>query len=144
MGYDLFDILQIACINPVDHYSLRCGTLRKGEEADFIIVKDLKTFEVLSTYIDGECVIEKKEHNLSHITPKIINCFNVSEKSPADFKIKEELDPFPVICAIDGELITEKQFISDSDHGNHKINIAADILKIAVVNRYKDARSLWV
>src|SRR5438045_670744 len=51
---DLFKILKAACINPVLHYKLDVGLLRTGDPADFIIVKDLKNFEVTHTYIDGE------------------------------------------------------------------------------------------
>src|SRR5580765_8887039 len=55
---DLFKILKAACINPVLHYKLDVGLLRTGDPADFIIVKDLKNFEVTHTYIDGELVAE--------------------------------------------------------------------------------------
>jgi len=40
LGYDLFDVLQIACVNPVHHYRLPLGLLREGDNADFIIVSD--------------------------------------------------------------------------------------------------------
>jgi len=40
-GYDLFDVLQVACIDPVRHYRLPVGTLKEGEPADFIEVRDL-------------------------------------------------------------------------------------------------------
>ena len=36
------------------HYKMNVGLLKEGDAADFIVVKDLKTFEVLQTYIDGE------------------------------------------------------------------------------------------
>src|SRR5450631_177888 len=44
---DPFKVLQVACINPVDHYKLEIGQLRPGDPADFIVLKDLKKFEVL-------------------------------------------------------------------------------------------------
>jgi adenine deaminase len=43
-GHDLFDVLEMACINPIEHYNLDVGTLRVGESADFILVSDLKKF----------------------------------------------------------------------------------------------------
>ena len=57
-GIDLFKILQAACINPVHHYKMKVGVLNEGDAADLIVVKDLKTFEVLQTYIDGKLVAE--------------------------------------------------------------------------------------
>ena len=57
-GIDIFKVLQAACINPVFHYKLNVGLLRENDAADFIIVEDLKNFEVLQTYINGELVAE--------------------------------------------------------------------------------------
>ncbi|MDE5611264.1 MAG: amidohydrolase family protein, partial [Odoribacter sp.] len=53
-GFDLFDVLQVACIHPVLHYHLPVGLLRVDDSADFIVVRDLKSFEVRSVYLSGE------------------------------------------------------------------------------------------
>jgi adenine deaminase len=58
-GVDIFKVLKAACINPVLHYKIPVGLLRLGDPADCIMVKDLKSFEVLRTYINGELVAEK-------------------------------------------------------------------------------------
>ncbi len=55
---DLFKVLTAACINPVKHYKLEVGQLRTGDPADFILLKDLKNFEVLQTYLQGQLVAE--------------------------------------------------------------------------------------
>ncbi|MFM2135717.1 MAG: adenine deaminase, partial [Bacteroidota bacterium] len=47
-GYDLFDTLRAATVNPVKHYGLGVGLLQPGDPADFIVVEDLKEFRVLS------------------------------------------------------------------------------------------------
>ena len=39
-GIDVFKVLQAACINPVEHYKMRVGTLKEGDSADLIIVHD--------------------------------------------------------------------------------------------------------
>jgi adenine deaminase len=54
----VFDVLQAACINPVRHYRLNVGLLRPGDPADFIVVKDLLSFQVLATYIEGQKTAE--------------------------------------------------------------------------------------
>lgn len=51
-------------MNPVEHYKLDVGLLRVGDFADFILVKDVKDFEVLTTYINGEVVAENQKSKL--------------------------------------------------------------------------------
>jgi adenine deaminase len=57
-GYDVFHILQAACINPVKHYTLDVGLLKVGDPADFILLENLADFKVMATYIDGVKVAE--------------------------------------------------------------------------------------
>lgn len=45
-GIDVFKVLEVACINPINHYNLEVGQLKVGDPADFIAVKDLTNFEV--------------------------------------------------------------------------------------------------
>ncbi|MDP4227670.1 MAG: amidohydrolase family protein, partial [Bacteroidota bacterium] len=49
-GLDVFNILKAACINPVKHYKIPVGTLKKNDWADFIVVNNLKDFKILQTY----------------------------------------------------------------------------------------------
>src|SRR5690606_26194278 len=53
-GFDVFKILQMACINPVKHYNLSVGLLQVNDAADFIVVEDLSHFKTLKTVINGE------------------------------------------------------------------------------------------
>ena len=46
-GMDLFKVLQVACINPINHYNLDVGQLRVGDSADFLVVKDLHEFQTI-------------------------------------------------------------------------------------------------
>ena len=55
-GVPLFNVLCAACVNPVEHYGLRCGLLRPGDPADLIRLHDLVSFRVMETWIDGQCV----------------------------------------------------------------------------------------
>jgi len=75
-------------------------------------------------------------------TPEsIVNNFNIEEKEPTDFKIQLKHTKIKVIEVIDGQLLT-KTYIGEVDldaEGNAVSNIEADILKIAVVNRYYNA-----
>jgi adenine deaminase len=144
-GYDVFDVLYAACILPVQHYKLHVGLLRTGAPADFIVVSDLKQFNVLQTYIDGELVAEHGESKVSVQPVPLINQFAATPKSPADFAFRSP-DPgavqlqCKVIDALDGQLITETSdaWLPVVD-GHVTGDMAQDVLKIAVVNRYRDA-----
>lgn len=139
-GKDLFDVLKVACLNPIPHYSMEVGQLRKGDPADFILVKDLEKFEVLSTYINGEKVAENGKTLIPRVENKLINNFNTSLKKARDFQIPANGTKVRVIEALDGQLITPevKGEILIKD-GYAMSNPSKDILKITVVNRYEEA-----
>lgn len=139
-GKDLFDVLQAACLTPISHYSLKVGQVRESDAADFILVKDLKDFEVIATYIDGEKVAENGKTLISSIKNEIINNFETSRKNPEDFRLKASGSKVRVIEALDGQLITPEILGGILvKNGFAESNPAQDILKITVVNRYKNA-----
>jgi len=142
LGYDLFDVLKIACINPIEHYRLPIGSLRVGDQADFIIIDDLESFKVRSVFAKGEVIFENNEYQLpTKPTRAPINNFKIEsiDKSELNFKSINSQN-IPVIVAVDGSLITEKliAYLPTVD-GSVVSDIAQDILKIVVVNRYMDS-----
>ncbi|MFC0775373.1 adenine deaminase [Terrimonas alba] len=142
-GIDIFKILKAACINPVQHYKLDVGTLREGDAADFIVVKDLENFEVVKTFIDGGLVAEDGKSKVKSQKSTIINNFSCNKKSVEDFEIllPTHHSPLtiPVIEALDGQLITNKlSFDPKIESGKIVSDAIRDILKIVVVNRYKE------
>lgn len=132
LGYDLFDVLQVASVNPVNHYNLEVGLLQEGQMADFIIVDNLKDLNVLATYINGLKVIDnstEKQKSIkppSYLFPEKLDHKKIEIQLPENKKVK-------VIKAIDGELITEKLELTCSSDGYDLHN---DILKIVVLSRY--------
>ncbi len=141
-GIDVFKVLQAACINPVDHYKMNVGLLREGDSADFILVEDLENFKVVETYINGELVAEKGISNIKSERSKVINNFNCDEKQILDFKFqvlnsKSRID---VIEALDGQLITNKIMVIPKVINEEIVgDVENDILKMVVVNRYKNS-----
>ena len=138
-GHDLFNVLRAACVNPVQHYGLNVGLLRKGDPADFIITADLENFMISSTYINGELVAENGQSKLSYQSCPEINNFNVSLKQVSDFSLKAKGSKIRVIKAIDGELVTQS-FITSAkiENGFAVSDMERDILKMVVVNRYSN------
>lgn len=132
-GYDLFDVLQVACINPVKHYGLPVGQLNIGDPADFIITSDLKDFTVQQTYIKGQLVADAGQSLISKAPVTSINHFACEQTSEKDFAC-EPREEQPVIECLDGELITNRLILPKAD-----CTAGKDVLKLAVVNRYRQA-----
>ena len=140
-GLDIYKVIQMASINPVEHYKIKMGLLREGDPADFIIVKDLVNFEVLQTYIEGELVSENGKTFIEHKKCLPINKFNCKLTKPDYFRIAADgRSNLPVIEALDGQLITNRLELNiPIVDGHFESDIINDILKMVVVNRYNQA-----
>nr|MBK9650566.1 adenine deaminase [Bacteroidota bacterium] len=143
-GHKLFDVLQCACVNPVLHYNVPVGLLRTGDAADFIVVSDLKNFDVIQTVINGNVVYKKNETQLVKAQQSIINNFDTTYKSITDFVMEPYSDTqkkYYCIEALEGQLITNKLLFEPTVYYNNLVsNTATDILKIVVVNRYSNTK----
>lgn len=139
-GYDLFNVLRAAILNPTEHYKLDVGLLRPGDDADFIVVDNLSDFNVKQTYIQGNLVAENKKSLLQPVEIDLVNNFNIKEKKVSDFEVKAEKEKIRVIEAIEGQLITN-ELIEEVKIEDGKIvsNVEKDILKLTVVNRYNES-----
>ena len=149
-GVPLFNVLRAACVNPVEHYGLRCGLLRPGDPADLIRLHDLVSFQVMETWIDGQLVARGGQSLLPRSKSPRVNHFQATAKVASDFALPAPaaaMDPasssplrIRVIEALDGQIITgageAEALLRD---GQIVANPGQDILKIAVVNRCKDA-----
>lgn len=137
-GHDIMKVMQCASVNPVFHYGLDVGLLRVGDPADFIIIDDIESFNVIRTYVNGRCVAENGLPLIAHTPCRVVNNFKAAPKNPADFFIADSGGALNVIGAVDGVLITEKLHgrarVLD---GNMVSDTENDILKVAVVNRYE-------
>ena len=139
-GFDVFKVLQVACVNPVKHYKMDVGLLQEKDAADFIVVENLTDFKVKQTYINGELVAENGKSFVQHVDFEKPNNFNTSAKVLSDFKTESSAKTIRVIEALEGQLITNeihcKPKIVD---GNLVSDVKNDVLKMAVVNRYYNA-----
>lgn len=142
-GHDLFNVLTAACVNPVQHYKLPVGQLRVGDTADFIVVNNTTDFAVLQNYIGGRLVYDKGKVLLPEVTVTPINNFDTNPKTITDFAVSAEYgkQQIRVIEAIEGQLVTNELVLPALIQNEQIVSdVANDILKIAVVNRYtKDA-----
>lgn len=133
LGYDLFDVLQIASVNPVNHYHIPMGLLREGDSADFIVCPSLTDFNPVATYVNGERISDMPYQPAL----KLLNNFKTLpisvEDIADDLSSKEKLH---VIQVIDGELFTPHLILPKSDFNQ--------VQKIVVVNRYEEKSPVGV
>jgi adenine deaminase len=140
-GMDVFKVLQVACVNPVKHYDLEVGLLQKGDPADFIVVEDLEKFKVLETYINGALVAKNGNSFVKAVDFEILNNFKTDKKKVQDFELKSTSKKIRVIEALDGELVTNQIEVNSLiKDGNLVSNTETDVLKMTVVNRYKNTK----
>ena len=143
LGYDLFDVLSIACIHPVTHYSMPIGLLNIGDPADFIIVDSLIDFTVQSVFINGEQVVQHgilqcSIPSFSYNDLSICNANLITEK---DIILYGDTSLVHVIEAIAGQIVTGRSiYTMESINGILCSSTSDDILKIVVINRYSDSK----
>jgi adenine deaminase len=138
-GYDIFNVIRSATVNPVQHYGLESGLLRQGDCADFIIVDSLKEMNVLETWIDGKMVFSDGKTRFFYDGSDAVNCFNSGKLIEADIQVRNTGKEVRIIEAVEGELLTKEFHHSFSDSEMVIADPATDILKIVVKDRYKDS-----
>jgi adenine deaminase len=145
-GIDVFNVLRAACINPVLHYKLPTGLAQQGDPANFIVVEDLTHFKVKQTYINGVMVAEEGNSLIPFIKEKCINQFEAAAITESSIQLSANEYPsnehgeIPVIEAIDGQLITNCNWMKATIHQNLMVSkTQEDVLKMVVYNRYFNA-----
>lgn len=140
LGYNILDLLRIASLNPIMHYSLDVGLIQVGDDADFIVIDNFRDFNVKQTYIKGNLVAENGASLIEQVASDQPNQFNITAKSVQDFTVKPQGRPLRAIEALNGELITNMVLVDEKvENGNLVSDVENDILKITVINRYNDA-----
>lgn len=138
-GYDLFDVIRSASFNPVNHYNLDAGLIKPGHSADLIIVDKPEKMNVLTTWIKGKKVFENGEVLFKPQKGKEINHFNCTELADEDIKVINGGKNVRIIEAFDGELLTKQIFRQTGSRKYLDADVADDILKIVVKDRYNDS-----
>jgi len=145
-GYDLWDVLQAACVNAQKHYHKHWGLLQKGDPATFITIDNISPhFRVESTVINGEETFNYNSNLLSrHNDEEHILNFNFPNNFVATPITEDDIaydiksgDTVHVIYATNGSLLTGHDEIKVS--GNPLFDSQypwTEVQKIVVYNRY--------
>jgi len=138
-GFDLYDVIRIACINPVLHYKLPVGLPAVGQRADFILVEDLVSFRVTATYIGGDAVFENNQVGFS-MKKASKPSYPFRKTFAADMlKVVANHGQMNVIRAIDGELITLWEKVACTKGVEVVAHPENDLLKIVLLDRYSES-----
>lgn len=139
LDVDIIKAIEMVTINPAAHYNLDGGAIVTGAKADFVIIDNLNDFNILKTYVSGECVFDGENvlFDVGEVTFK--NTMDVSKKQPEDFDVLYDGDECEVnvIECFNGELFTEKTTAKlYCVGGKVQPDILEDVVKIAIVDRY--------
>lgn len=140
LGYDKMKVLKCACVNPVKHYKLDVGLLQEGDSADFLQIDNFKELNVLKTVIKGLVVSENGWSLVPKVQVECINNFDTVLKNEEEFSVNATGNKINIIEAKDGLLITQRLYLEPkTENGLIISDTQSDILKITVVNRYKNS-----
>ena len=139
LDVDVLKAIEMVTINPASHYNIDGGAIVTGAKADFVIVDNISDFNILKTYIAGECVFDGE--NVLFDAPEVTtqNSINTNKKTPDDFEIYYDGDECEVnvIECFNAKLLTKKTTTKLKCVDNKiRSDIYQDVLKIAVVERY--------
>jgi adenine deaminase len=138
-GLDIFKVLTMASVNPIKHYGLDVGLLQEGDPADFLLVNSLSKLRILKSVINGKTTYLNNFLLFLRKRYELINNFNIRPVHESNFYYEPNYKATPIIEAKDGQLTTSR-----AEHQlqivNHNLvsDVDRDILKIAVINRYKN------
>ena len=149
-GYDLWNILQAACINPQQHYHLNWGLLQEGDPATFIMVDYIgPKLKVLNTVIRGMEVFNYDSSSLAmyaQLTTSAFkgDCLDYPNNFVATPLTEDDIfynikpgDIQHIIHATDGSLTTGHDVVHVTGSLFSETYPWLEVQKIVVYNRYK-------
>lgn len=141
LGYPLMNVLRACTLNPVRHYSLKSGLLQAGDPANFIIVSNFETPDIMEVWMNGRKMPLQENHRSGYIEPQTPNHFYVNTVTAKDFEIEATGSKAHVIGVMDGQIVSRELKLSVRILNRNVVtDIENDVLKIAVLNRYKEAK----
>lgn len=139
-GHDLFDVLRIACLNPIEHYHLPLGRLRVGDTFDAVLVDDLVAFNPRQTWLRGMLAAEDGASLLPSVPVAPLNRWQARPIEPDDLRLAATSERIRVIEALDGELVTRESFAAPRrQDGCWRPDPDQDLAMLLVLNRYTAA-----
>ncbi|MDD1770963.1 MAG: adenine deaminase [Methanomassiliicoccales archaeon] len=144
LGMDPIHALRSVTLWPAQHYGLPGGSIAEGKPADLAIVKDLRKFEVLRVYINGELTADDGRSTFfpqpRSLRLGIIPLNKGSEQFTVKVKPPQGRARVRVIgVRPDQDLSTAEEAELPIMDGEIHADPDQDVLLMAVVNRYLEA-----
>lgn len=139
--------IKMATINVANCYNLKnIGAIAPGYIADIVVVDNLEDFNVLEAYKDGKLVGKDKKalFEINELeNSNVTNTVNIEKLTKEDLKITLDKDIANVIGLLPHNLVTEKLTRKvDLENNEFKFNKDVDILKLVVIERHTDKKSI--
>lgn len=138
LGMKPIDAIKIATINTARRYGLKhLGAIAPGYQADFIIVDNLKKFNVERVFVKGKEIKGKESFKKGPACPKELkHTVNISKITPEQFRLPIDEEPVHVISIVPRQITTEDILIRFNPTDNFKSY--GDFKKIASIERHKN------
>lgn len=138
-GFNIYDVIRSATINPSLHYNLNAGLLRKGDNADFVLTDSLEEMNIIETWIDGKRVFSEGKVLFKYKPGRAVNNFHCSKVQENDLRVRNRVGNIRIIQAFESELLTSEIRLPAGDGTYIAPDPENDILKIVVKDRYNDS-----
>ncbi|CEN90766.1 adenine deaminase [[Clostridium] sordellii] len=148
-GIDPIMAIQMATINVANCYNLKTiGAIAPGYKADIVVVDNLQDFNVLKVFKDGKLVGENKKF-LCDLTKSdsssVTNTVQIGKITKEDLEINIKDNKANVIGLLPHNLVTEKLVRNvDTKDGKFEFNKNVDILKLVVIERHTNKKSIGI
>ena len=143
LGVDPIIAVKVACLNAARYFLLNNrGAIAPGFLADFVIIDDFQNFNIQRVYKKGRLMVKNgvvadfsAPEIHQYLSDKAHATFHLGTLTAEDFA---DHRPRGVLGVVPGEITT-----TDAGYADH-IDVAADLLKIAVVERHKNTHHIGI
>lgn len=149
-GMPALQALQMATLNAAECCELKDrGAIAPGLRADLLVVRDLDTFDVTQTYIEGQLVAENKEYILpiqKADSSKMENSVHLKDFSVERLALPLTSNQARAIEVMQTEVLTNEAIvdIKRDDKGHFVYQANEDVTKIAIVERHQLTGNVFV
>lgn len=139
-GLDPVTAIRMVTLNPAEYFGLRdLGAVAPGYRADLVVLENLESFRPQYVFHKGKPVAEKGQYLTEYKADEVpaVTAMNVA-LSPGAFKIRVRGEQTRVIEVVPGQIVTGQNVLPvKEEKGEVRTDTVRDILKIAVVERYR-------
>ncbi len=136
MGIDFFSVMRMASLNTAECFGLKGkGAIAPGFDADFLLLRDIETFDIASVWVDGTVYEEQDKEQAVQIYD---NTVNLGSYHIDKLKLSLCEKKARVIEIIPNSIVTKESIVElTPESGLFEPDAGRDLVKMAVVERHK-------